>query len=172
MADRKLPRKLKNGITAQQDKFARNVASGKTVTESARLAGYTGNDGTLAATGSRLLKKDKIKAAVNEYADRAADKAVLDAAFVLGNLMRNAELGQTIGPDGKPVGLGPSTQALGLLGKHLRLFVDRTQVEFGTDVRRLLDSLVDIIDTEVSDPEVRGRIVARLADLGGAGDGE
>jgi len=165
MTKKEARKKLDNGLTAQQDVFCRHVASGETVTESARQAGYNGSDGTLAATGSRLLRNDKVKARVAELAESAADHATLDASYVLAGLMRNAELGREQGIDGKPVALGASTQSLGLLGKHLRLFVDRTAVEFGDDVQRVLKAVVDIIDDEVGDSQTRGRIAARLLEL-------
>ena len=43
------------------------------------------------------------------------------------------------------------------------MFVDRSEVTLDGEARQHLDKLLDIIDDEVADPEVRVRIVSRFA---------
>jgi phage terminase small subunit len=52
------------GLTARQSKFVKVFAGN--ATEAARLAGYTGNDVTLAAVGFENLRKPHIRAAIDQ----------------------------------------------------------------------------------------------------------
>ena len=131
--------------------------------KAALKAGYA--EKSARSSASRLLTKAHIKDAIAKYAKEAAERTDLDASYVLEGLMKNAELGQVLGFDGKPLGLAASTSALGLLGKHLRLFIDRTQIEMGDGVREFLNEVVTILDDEVKSDKERGRIAVRLAEL-------
>lgn len=163
-------RRMANGLTAQQDLFAHNVAAGNKLQDAAIAAGYSAH--SACSQASKLIKLEKVAQAVKEYAGRNAAALHLDATFVLEGLMRNAQTGQREEPvisrhgevvGSRPVDLGASNSAYGLLGKHLRLWVDRTSIELGDGVRDFLNDVVRIIDEEVTDEDTRNRVTARLA---------
>ena len=167
--------KLANGLTVQMDKCARYIGRGMDKNEAGIKAGYTVR--SAAGTVSRLLKKPEFNAVIEAVARNAADRVDLTAAFVLNGLMKNAKDGQEPFPvttqfgevvGYKPTDLKASNGAYGLLGKHLRLFIDRTSIEMGDSATAFLNDVADIINEEVEDPETRGRVVARLVLLVGA----
>lgn len=90
-------------------------------TDSARTAGYKGNDVTLATTASRLMRIDQIQAAMSEIVKKAAAKLELTPAKVLHDLettrIQAAKAGQ----------FAVAAKASELQGKYLKLFVDRVE---------------------------------------------
>lgn len=154
----------KRKLTPQQQEFVIHYAEGMSATQAAVAAGYS--EKTAGQQGHRLLKNVEVKAELKRLREKAVKRATVTAADVLDGLARNAELGATIGPDGKPLSLGASTQALGLLGKHFRLFIDRTEVRMSDDVLGFLDHIISIIEDEVTDEPTRNRIMARLSVAG------
>ena len=68
-----------NAADARKRAFAEHVAAGKSGTEAARLAGYTGTDASLGATASRLLKTDKVHGWIDQAVTKASSKRVLTA---------------------------------------------------------------------------------------------
>lgn len=75
-------------LTTKQQKFLDAYAGN--ATEAARLAGYTGNDQTLAVTGSRLLKNAQIRAHLDARRGLASKPLIADReeveAFLTGTL--------------------------------------------------------------------------------------
>lgn len=63
-------------LTLKQQKFLDAYAGN--ATEAARLAGYTGNDQTLAVTGSRLLKHPQIRAHLDARRGLASKPLIAD----------------------------------------------------------------------------------------------
>ena len=164
-----MPTKLPNGLTPQQDAFAREVAKGTGYRAAALAAGYAPRGAHTQAT--RLLKNVQVQAVINSVRTKVAQQVELDAATVLQGLLDNARAGAREVPrvtrDGAVIGTVPldlaaSNAAWGLLGKHLRLFVDRTEVSLDGDAQVKLTKLLDIIEREVT-PEVLGRIVAEFS---------
>lgn len=100
-------------------------------TQAAIRAGYSRESAE--SQGSRLLRNDKVQAEINAGDTRVAERAELSAERVLRELQTIgfAELEQ---PD-RDAGTWPlirasdKLKALELLGKHLKLFVDRQALE-------------------------------------------
>jgi phage terminase small subunit len=55
-----------SGLTNKQAAFVREYFTDFNATQAAKRAGYGGNDSTLGATGSRLLKNDKVAARIGQ----------------------------------------------------------------------------------------------------------
>lgn len=72
----------KVALKARHRLFADYIASGYTQTDAARLAGYKGDDGTLASTGSKLVRNPKIKA----YLEKVLAEKRASASEILGGL--------------------------------------------------------------------------------------
>lgn len=171
--------KLPNGLTVQQDTFARAVAKGATFSDAAIAAGYAPK--CAAQIGCRLFKNVKVKALIEHVQAKAAQTCDVDAAFVIKGLRENALRCQQAVPVldklGHPTGeyrfdSSGSNQAYALLGKSLGLFIDRSQVELSTDVKRIVERLAAIVAEEVTDMAIAERIVTRLAgEIGPGGSG-
>lgn len=97
-------------------------------------AGYTENRGN----ASRMKANESIRARVDELVQKAAEKAIVDQAWVLNRLVRNARIAmaeEKVKIAVKPKGLtttvdlevsmrdaAAANKALELLGKHLGMF--------------------------------------------------
>lgn len=88
---------MSDKLTAKQQKFADSYIIMMNGTNAARLAGYTGDDATLAVTASRLLRNDKVLAYIdgqlraytmsaNEVLIHLTDIARGDIAFALNSI--------------------------------------------------------------------------------------
>jgi phage terminase small subunit len=99
----------------RHERFAQELAKGCTVDQAYQAAGFKANRGN----ASRLNAVESVSARVRELQGEAAEIAVLDRAFVLRRLMKNAdhEEGHV------------ANKALELLGKELGMFVDRSEVQ-------------------------------------------
>ncbi len=99
----------------RHERFAQEIARGLAACRAYEAAGYKPNDGS----AGRLHRNAQVLARVRELQGEAAELAVLDRAFVLSRLMRNAdhEEGHV------------ANKALELLGKELGMFVDRSEVQ-------------------------------------------
>ena len=122
---------LKN---ARREKFCQLVVSGKTQVEAHGLAGYKSGDGSGA---SQLLHEPEVAERVAELKAAAAEKAVLDKAWVLQRLMTNVERAmQAVAVkdrEGNETGEfeydgAVANRGLELIGKELGMFVDRSDV--------------------------------------------
>jgi phage terminase small subunit len=120
---------LKN---ARHEKFAQELAKGKTADEAYQLAGYRPNRGN----ATTLKANQSVRDRVEELTERAADKAVIDKAWVLDRLRQNAETCMALdfvkGPDGQATTAvthnpAAASKALELLGKELGMFKDQVE---------------------------------------------
>lgn len=89
-------------------------------TEAARLAGYKGNDQTLASVGAENLKKPQIASRVRARVDAVG----MSADEVLNELAAVAR----IPASEEPKSVQNKVKALELLGKHHKLFVEQVDL--------------------------------------------
>lgn len=66
----------REGLTEKQRRFVEAYAETANATESARRAGYKGNDKTLGAVGAENLRKPGIAAALQKLAERRTSRAI------------------------------------------------------------------------------------------------
>lgn len=158
---------------ARHERFAQEIAKGTSSREAYKIAGYsTKNDATADACASRLLSEAKITARIEELQSRAANKAVLDRAWVIERLMRNARISlgeetlrvkrskkndagemEVTEADVTARDATAANKALELLGKlpELALFIDRSEVGKPGDFDRMSkDELTDFIRDEAA----------------------
>jgi phage terminase small subunit len=104
-------------LTTKQRLFVEAYLANPNATEAARRAGYAGNDVTLGAVGAENLKKPQIAALIAERVETVA----MGADEVLEELANIAR-----GPyvDYK----GDKIKALELIGKHFKLFTDKSEI--------------------------------------------
>ena len=171
-----MSKRLPNGLTVQQDDFARGVAKGMSQTEAAIRAGYSPK--TAESIGSRLSRNVKVAALIESLRNKVAQKAEVDLAYVIGGLKEISDYGRSKVPivtaDGDVVGervadASAANRALELLGKHLGAFIDRSQIELSDGTRRHIERIVQIIVDEV-DAETATRIISRITGESGGGD--
>lgn len=93
-------------------------------TEAARLAGYGGNDVTLASVGMENLRKPQIAALV----EKRTSEAAMSAAEVLQKL---SEIANRQGAD---IATRDQIKALELIGRHHKLFTDRIEHKISGDI--------------------------------------
>ncbi len=75
---------------SRHERFAQEVAKGKSATEAYKDAGYTPKGKVAASAASRLLRGVKVKARIDELLQNAADKAGLTVERVLSELSKIA----------------------------------------------------------------------------------
>lgn len=109
--------------------FAQGLAKGLTSDEAYVEAGYKPNRGNAA----RLKANENILRRTAELTGQAAEKAVLDRAWILNMLQKNAV--KCLGENDKFRNPTAGNRALELLGKELGMFVDRRLL----GVRRIED---------------------------------
>ena len=102
---------------ARHERFAQELAKGKSASEAYVLAGYEESR----SAASRLSANVNVQARVDELKERAAANVSLTREWVLEQLVDNASKAKAAGD------FGPSNQALNLLGKELGMFVERTE---------------------------------------------
>ena len=133
----------------RHERFVQELVKGKTQGEAYLAAGYTAKSlGVASACATRLLKDAKIVSRIAELRELSCEKAILDRAWVLERLMRNAQIAMgeqsvKLKVPTKDKGVveveltdrdgSVANKALELLGKvpELALFIER--VEQGQD---------------------------------------
>ena len=106
-------------LTLKQRRWVDAYLMTGNATESARRAGYKGNDHTLGSVGGENLTKPEIQSALKERGAKAELRRIADADEVLETLT-------TIARGEVPVDAS-RIRALELLGKRYRLFGDEEQ---------------------------------------------
>ncbi len=104
-------------LTPKQARFVREYLVDLNATQAAIRSGYSPK--TAASQAHDLLKTPEISEAVSVGQERVLERAVVTAEEVLSGLKKEAESAES---DSARVA------AWGLLGKHLALFVDRTEL--------------------------------------------
>jgi phage terminase small subunit len=135
----------------RHERFAQELAGGKTGIEAHRLAGYKPDRGN----ATRLQQKDSISHRVAEIlaerettharaTERAIERAAVTKEWVIGRLRENVEralqLKQVVDGHGNPTGEfryqgTVANRALELLGKEIGMFVDRSEVKHDWEIR-------------------------------------
>jgi hypothetical protein len=138
------------------ERFAQELAGGKTAGQAYELAGFCPNP----ANAWRLHQREEIGRRIDEILEqkqRAADKALasaaervgLDEAWVLRNLKRNAVIAMRRGD------LAAANRSIELIGKHLGMFIERKQVEIAyvDDADEYLARIRALVEGKVIDDE-------------------
>lgn len=134
----------------KHERFAQELAKGKSATEAMEAAGY-GDP----RNSTRLTKNDEIRKRVDELQGNAAEKAELSRAWVLEHLMHNAlvavgakkiKLTVKHRGDDLPVDVEvnmrdatAANRALELLGRECGMFIERSEVGLPGEFERLDD---------------------------------
>lgn len=131
---------------AKHEHFAQLVSKGETPPRAYVIAGYS--ERGAAQSANRLLKDAdiqsriaRLRAAVEQPSrERAIEKAAVDKAWVLSQLVEVVKMGKQAEPvldnEGNPSGeykqnLAAANKALELVGKELGMFIDRKEVRTG-----------------------------------------
>lgn len=139
---------MPNGLTEKQRRFveAYTGAAEGNATEAARMAGYSGDGGTLAVTATRTLRVAKVAEAIAEATEPVRSAAIMDRK-------ERQELLTTIARGGDPEAK-PSDRlrAIEVLGKMQGDFIERSEQRVTTNIdprlanlttQQLLDLLSD-----------------------------
>jgi len=127
-------------LTQKQQMFVKEYLIDLNATQAAIRAGYS--EKTSYSIGDENLKKPEIAAAIQEAMDKRAKKVEVNAEYVLTTIVETIErCKQEIEPIYEGIGenrmftgefkfdSGAVLKGAELLGKHLKLFTDKTEVE-------------------------------------------
>ena len=124
-------------LTPKQQRFVEEYLLDLNATAAYRRAGYRGKGATSAACSSRLLTNAKVASAIEKAMNKRAEKAGADAAYVIRTIMGTIERCRQAEPvldkEGTPTGeyrfdAGSVLKGCELLGKHLKMFTDKTEI--------------------------------------------
>lgn len=118
---------------ARHERFAQELAKGKTADEAYQLAGFKPNRGN----ATRLKANESVVKRLEELQGAIAEKAVVDAAWVLEKLVENVDRAMQVSEvivDGKQTGEykyegNVANRALELVGKHVAVQAFRDRIE-------------------------------------------
>jgi len=99
-------------------------------------AGYKGRGHTAEVEASKLLRKPEIKRAISEAQAKRSHATQTDAEYVVRRLRLEAER------EGEDASHAARVSALGLLGRHLGMFVDRVEIKAGVKLE-VVEEIVD-----------------------------
>lgn len=131
---------------AKHEHFAQLVSKGETPPRAYVIAGYSEHGA--AQSANRLLKDAEVcsriaqlrEAVEKPSRERAIEKAAVDKAWVLSQLVENVNMGKQAEPvrdnEGNETGeykqnLAAANKALELIGKELGMFIERKEVRTG-----------------------------------------
>lgn len=106
---------------ARHERFAQELAKGKTYVQAHEIAGFRPNDGN----ASKLAARPEIQERVKEMTGRAAERAEITKADVLAMLIEDRMLARAEKQTGAAI------RAAELLGKEIGMFVDRKEIRAG-----------------------------------------
>ena len=107
-------------LTPKQFQFAQEYMVDHNATQAAVRAGYS--EDTAYSIGSENLRKPEIAEEVERLEQSIAQRVGLEAERVLRGIMRVTEAAEAVG------NFNASLRGYELLGKHLKLFTDKTEV--------------------------------------------
>jgi phage terminase small subunit len=128
-------------LTTKQQAFCREYIIDLNASAAARRAGYSAH--TSEQQGSRLLTNVEVQAEIEQAMDERAERAEVDAAYVVERLQDEAENAKS---DSARVA------ALGLLARHLGMLTDKVEVSETTHVTRVRL----VLDEELDAPSLEG----------------
>jgi len=120
----------------KHERFAQELAKGKTQAEAYQTAGYAASE----ANASRLTSNDKIQARVAEILERGAIRAEVSVASITERLIRISEKAETIG---EPAGLSVARQAAMDAAKLHGLIVEKKETGKPGDFSRMDEHELD-----------------------------
>lgn len=150
-------------LNDRQVRFVWGIVAGKPASRAYSDAGYKGKGNSAEANASRLLRKDKVHAALTRAREEVAERTCTDQDFVMDELRRVYERAMQITPvtNNKGEFLGEyqfqgnvANKALELMGKHIGMFNDKLEVSGGTEPVKMLT----IVKTVRADEDERGRV--------------
>jgi phage terminase small subunit len=144
-----MPGPLKN---ARQERFAQELAKGKSQLEAYAAAGYRPDDGAAARLSGNVRVKARLAEIQAKLAERVVEKTAIDAAWVLEKAAELHALAL------KEKQLSVAKGALDLIGKHVDVQAFREQM--------LLNGLIEY--KNLPDEEIAARIAAHEAARAGS----
>jgi len=159
-------------LSPMRDLFCRNIANGKKNKESAINAGYAISSAH--TTANRLRKKENIRKAIAYYQQQATQRVNITPDMVLAgihsNAVRCAQGEPVLNDEGEEIGVwkfdsSGSNKAWELLGKHLRLFVDRVEVADINAAKEYIENLLTEIFKVVTDKKTQAKIMKIISDM-------
>ncbi len=121
----------------KHERFCQELAKGKTQDEAYQIAGYKQSR----SNASMLRAKKNIVNRVDELLGAVAEKAVVDAAWVLEQLVANAKRAMSVAEG------NVANRALELIGKHVAVQAFRDQIAHtGKDGGPIQHEEVSVID--------------------------
>lgn len=123
-------------MTAKQQLFVKEYLVDLNGTQAAIRAGYSENSAQAIATEN--LSKPLISEAIQSGMDKRSEKTKINAEYVLKKIQSALESAE------KSDDLPNVYRGAELLGKHLKLFSDRVEIEQQLTITNLLDNLPDI----------------------------
>lgn len=141
MAKRKYTRNA--GDVLRRQRFVEEYLKDLNGSAAAVRAGYKDGPG-IGTTAWRLLREPEVKEAIAQSLGRASEAAELTAANVLTDIKRLAGKAEAAGD------IGAALRGRELLGKHLKLFTEKREVDVGK-------SLADLVLESLKKPEGGGQ---------------
>jgi terminase small subunit-like protein len=149
----------------KHERFAQELAKGKSASQAYVDAGYSKNDGN----AIRLKGNERVQARVKELQERVAEKVVAKTAlskeWVLEKLPENLERAlqqrRARNDDGEEVGDftyqgNVANRALELIGKEIGMFIDRKEVGKPGDFAGMTDDELDAFIASGENPSGGG----------------
>ncbi len=125
-------------LTPKQAAFVQEYLIDLNATQAAIRAGYS--EKTANEQGARLLANASIRASINAGQNKRAEKTELNAEWVLNRLQLIADTCMKEDDRGRIDSAG-ANKATELIGKHLAMFTDKTQLT-GKDGEELIIKLI------------------------------
>lgn len=133
-------------LTAKQKRFVEEYLIDLNATAAYKRAGYKGEGHAAESSASEILRNPEVEKAIQEAMDKRSEEAGIDAKYVLNTIVETIERCKQAKPvtykDGSPVltetptgeivpayafDSGAVLKGAELLGKHLKLFTDKTE---------------------------------------------
>lgn len=129
---------LKN---ARHEKFAQELAKGKSQSEAYKLAGYDATGNAAETAAARLIRNVQVSARVLELKERAAERTIVTVESITQRLLKIAEKGE--GAKDAPL-LSVARASLMDAAKLNGLVVDRSKI--GLDLNGATDEELEILE--------------------------